>query len=445
MVDADPSEAREFTAKGRATRERILTAAAEIILTEGLSELNLDKVRRLASVSGSQLSHYYVDKQDLLRAVLDRQIDVVLAFHHQPRLGGLDTFDDFERWIDLNLRYLRKIGYVGTPTYHALAGRLLKSDDATRQTMAAGYSRWVDLLEESFTRMKDRGVLVRRAQPRELALLVVAGHQGAGTLTYAYRQEWPLHDTLRFVVNYLRLFATDPAERVARRPRRPRKQPSLQPVSDETAARLTRKGLATRARIVEGAAQLMFDRGVNGTSLDDVRSAVGVSGSQLSHYFADKRDLTRKVIAARTTDVLTFHTQPRLGRLDSYRALRAWADACLADVQTVYLRGGCIYGSLTAELLEADSGVLDDLAAGYDQWLNLFHTGLTEMRRRGELTDAADPRHLAVALVAAHQGGTMLTFATGTDAPFRTSVNAAVDYVGSFRPAGRAPRRSARG
>ena len=52
----------------------------------------------------------------------------------------------------------------------------------------------------------------------------------------------------------------------------------------------------------------------------------------------------------------------------------------------------------------------------------------------GDLTREADPRHLAVALLAAHQGGTMLTFATASADPFRIVVNAAVDYVGTFRP-----------
>ena len=28
----------------------------------------------------------------------------------------------------------------------------------------------------------------------------------------------------------------------------------------------------------------------------------------------------------------------------------------MADVAAVYLRGGCVYGSLTGELLEADEG-----------------------------------------------------------------------------------------
>jgi AcrR family transcriptional regulator len=167
-----------------------------------------------------------------------------------------------------------------------------------------------------------------------------------------------------------------------------------------------------------------------------------VSGSQLSHYFADKRDLTRQVIAARTNDVITFHTQPQLGALDTFQALRAWGDACIAEASTVYVRGGCIYGSLTGELLEADGDVLDDLAAGYEQWLKLFHDGLAAMRQRGDLTDDADPRHLAVALLAAHQGGTLLNYATGSTEPFIATVNAALDYVGSFRPSGK--RRTSR-
>jgi hypothetical protein len=54
------------------------------------------------------------------------------------------------------------------------------------------------------------------------------------------------------------------------------------------------------------------------------------------------------------------------------------------------------------------------------------------MRRRGDLRPDADPRHLAVSLVAAHQGGAMITYATGDPEPLRVAVNAAVDYVRSF-------------
>ena len=222
MVHADLRDDRRLTAKGRATRDRIVQVAAELILSDGLSALNMDALRKAASVSGSQLAHYFTDKRALIRAVVARQINVVLDFHRQPKLRALDTFDDFERWIDLNVCYLRQIGYSGTPTYHALAGQLGKSDAATRETLAAGYWQWIELLEDAIQRMKDDRVLGAHADPRELALVIVGAHQGGATLSFTYRAEWPHADALRFAVNYLRMFATDPAERIARRPRRPR-------------------------------------------------------------------------------------------------------------------------------------------------------------------------------------------------------------------------------
>jgi TetR/AcrR family transcriptional regulator, transcriptional repressor for nem operon len=218
-------------------------------------------------------------------------------------------------------------------------------------------------------------------------------------------------------------------------------------VPDDAASGFTRKGRATRARIVDAAAKLMFQRGVAGTSIDEVRNTAGVSGSQISHYFQDKRDLTRQVIAARCTDVQEFHTQPRFGGLDSLEALKAWADANIADVDAVYRQGGCIYGSLAGELTEADSEIHDDLAAGYDRWLQLLVAGLTAMRSRGDLRPDADPGHLAVSLIAAHQGGAMLTYAMDDPEPLRAALHAAVEYVRSFVPAPkrrRSPVRSSR-
>jgi AcrR family transcriptional regulator len=211
-------------------------------------------------------------------------------------------------------------------------------------------------------------------------------------------------------------------------------------VSDDATSRFTRKGRATRARIVDVAARLMFERGVAGTSIEEVRNAAAVSGSQISHYFHDKRELTRQVIVARCNDVRQFHAQPRLGALDSLEALQAWADANVADVNAVYRQGGCVYGSLAGELVEADAEIHGDLAAGYDQWLELFRAGLTAMRHRGDLRPDADPKHLAVSLVVAHQGGALITYATDNPEPLRTALNAAVEYVRSFAPSPKSRR-----
>src|SRR3984957_17160517 len=69
-------------------------------------------------------------------------------------------------------------------------------------------------------------------------------------------------------------------------------------MGNETSDRpkLTPKGARTRARIVEEAAALIHERGVAGTTLEDVKVAAEVSGSQMFHYFPDKDDLVQAVI-----------------------------------------------------------------------------------------------------------------------------------------------------
>ena len=97
MAGPDLHDEQRLTPKGRATRDRIVQAAAELIVAEGLSAANMESIRKAASVSGSQLAHYFADKSALIRAVIRRQIGVVLDFHRQPRLRELDSFDDYER------------------------------------------------------------------------------------------------------------------------------------------------------------------------------------------------------------------------------------------------------------------------------------------------------------------------------------------------------------
>ncbi len=52
MAHPDVHIEKRVTPMGRATRDRIVQAAAELIVTEGLRALNTDSVRKAAAVSG---------------------------------------------------------------------------------------------------------------------------------------------------------------------------------------------------------------------------------------------------------------------------------------------------------------------------------------------------------------------------------------------------------
>jgi TetR/AcrR family transcriptional repressor of nem operon len=209
---------------------------------------------------------------------------------------------------------------------------------------------------------------------------------------------------------------------------------------------LTPKGQATRDRIVASAAALMFERGAAGTTTEDVQKAAGVGASQMYHYFADRQDLIRAVIAHQTQMVLTLQ-QPYLGALDSFDALRAWRDHLIALEQQLGCKGGCPIGSLAAELAEVSTVFREDLALAFRQWESAICNGVRAMHARGELRSDADPDELAMGLLAAVEGGLLLTQLRGDTAPLKAALDCVISYIETLAisPKRSAPSRWRRG
>jgi TetR/AcrR family transcriptional repressor of nem operon len=196
--------------------------------------------------------------------------------------------------------------------------------------------------------------------------------------------------------------------------------------------KLTAKGRATRARIVAAAAELVFAHGVARTGIDDVRARAGVSASQLYHYFTDKDDLVRAVIAHQTDGILDAQ-RPLLDHLDSFEALERWRDLLVDLQEQRHCQGGCPIGSIAAELADEDPEARADLAAGFERWEAPIRAGLARMRDRGELRADADTDALALALLAALQGGLVLTQTRRSTAPLRTALDAMLAHIRASR------------
>lgn len=196
--------------------------------------------------------------------------------------------------------------------------------------------------------------------------------------------------------------------------------------------RLTRKGEQTRERIVSAAANLVFEHGVAGTSIEDVKEAAGVSSSQLYHYFADKQALIHAVIAHQSDAVIAAQ-EPLLGKLDSLDALRAWRDQAVAIERQLQCKGGCPIGALAGELAEVDPEARADIAAGFARWESAIGEGIRAMHERGELPAEVDPDRLALALLAAHQGGLILTQVRRDPEPLEAALDAMIKHVAELR------------
>jgi TetR/AcrR family transcriptional repressor of nem operon len=190
--------------------------------------------------------------------------------------------------------------------------------------------------------------------------------------------------------------------------------------------RLTAKGERTRARIIGVAARLIHEHGVTGTTLDDVRTAAEVSGSQLSHYFADKDELLQAVIDYQADAIVGNQRQADLGTV---AGLAAWRDMIIAAAREADGMGGCPLGSLGGQLAESDPRARARIAGGFERWSAAIADGLRALHAAGHLPDDIDPDDIATALLAALQGGLLLAQVQRSTRPLETAVDTVLALV----------------
>ncbi len=195
---------------------------------------------------------------------------------------------------------------------------------------------------------------------------------------------------------------------------------------DASPRRLTRKGRETRRRIVDAAADLIFEQGVTHTTIEDVRTAADVSSSQLYHYFDDKPALVRAVIEHQADAIVAGQ---QTFDLSSLKGLRAWRDWVIEHQRALHCSGGCPIGSLGSELAETNPEARVQVAEGFKRWEATIQAGLREMHARGRLTPDTDPDTLALALLAALQGGLLLTQIERDTKPLEAALDSMLELV----------------
>jgi AcrR family transcriptional regulator len=190
-------------------------------------------------------------------------------------------------------------------------------------------------------------------------------------------------------------------------------------------AKLTRKGSATRGRIIAAAADLVLERGVGGTNLDDICAGTATSKGQLFHYFpGGKSELVSSIAAFQSERVLDAQ-RPFLDTLDRWDDWDRWRDAVVAHYAS-QPHWGCPIGALTAEMIKSEPARAPELMEHMTRWLGYLEAGLVRMLEAGRLRADADPQALSLSTFAALQGGLLLTEMMQSIAPLEAALDGAL-------------------
>jgi len=201
------------TARGRATRERIVRAAAELVAKRGVAGTSLDDVREIAHASKSQLYLYFADRDELLRAVAKSTCDSVLETQADA-LADFDSITGIERYLDEIVALQVERNTPGCPI-GSLAGQLIERDEASRLILADGLERWELSLRNGLEAMAAREQLRPDANPVLLASQTLMLLQGGLLLSQVRRDPSQMRiaaDTVLELIRAACLTSTPPRD-----------------------------------------------------------------------------------------------------------------------------------------------------------------------------------------------------------------------------------------
>ena len=155
-----------------------------------------------------------------------------------------------------------------------------------------------------------------------------------------------------------------------------------------------------RDRLVAAACRVLWEQGVERTTLADIALAADVPVGNVYYYFKTKDQLVEAAIDAHASDL-----RGMLSDLDRRRTPQARLKGvirALVDQRELAAKYGCPFGTLACELDKRADG-LDRTAA---EVLGIL---VDWAERQFRSMDRPDARDLAVALVASYQGVSLLT------------------------------------
>jgi AcrR family transcriptional regulator len=170
------SQVHNLTAKGRATRQRIIEGASAEIRASGVQNATLDDVLTRTHTSKSQLFHYFPGgKEHLLLAVAEYEAQTVLD-DQQPYLGELTSWAAWQRWRDAVVdRYRRQGQHCPLAVLMSEIGR---STPGAQAVTAALMDKWHNEIAEGVRHMQRQQKVAPGSDADRIAAALLAGIQG---------------------------------------------------------------------------------------------------------------------------------------------------------------------------------------------------------------------------------------------------------------------------
>lgn len=185
----------------------------------------------------------------------------------------------------------------------------------------------------------------------------------------------------------------------------------------------------SREKLILSAQQLIWERGVVGISLKDVREHAGVGHGSMYHHFKCKNELALEAINRSSDEVLQGVRKIVESDLPAYDKIEAILS------RKTNIQKGCKVGSLVNDATVMNVGELRDCVKGmFARFAQLLKQVFEEGIAQKEFSKTLDPERSAWGVIALLEGGFVSAKALGNNHAFKAAVHAYLDLLKSATP-----------
>lgn len=159
-------------------------------------------------------------------------------------------------------------------------------------------------------------------------------------------------------------------------------------------------GARSRQAILRAAANLATVDGLEGISIGNLASHIGMSKSGIYAHFGSKEELQLATVETAQEIFNAEVVEPTQATVDPLEQLRALCQGFLSYVERRVFPGGCFFASTTAEFDTRPGRVQDKIAAVQQGWNELLQRLIRDAQAAGSLDVAQDPLQLAFEIYA---------------------------------------------
>ncbi len=271
------------TARGLATRERLLAAAQEVFAEGSYHEASVSAICRRAGVALGTFYQYFADKEAIFselvaRASMALQVELTRALHAEGDLRAqldriLTTFFAFIRHHRASYRIFREVEFINKRMHHRF------------------YDGLIALLREFLAERRRRGQV--RALDPEVAALALIGVAYFLTLRWLILGPGEVPESARHTAVEFLMSGIDTGHPLASSPQHLGSAP---PFSEVTPPSPATRGALSRQRLLQAARACFSRKGFYATSIAEITRRAGVSLGAFYLYFSSKTEILDELV-----------------------------------------------------------------------------------------------------------------------------------------------------